>query len=269
MKKILFPTDFSEAAHKAFKYALEIAKKANSKLDVIHIYPEPHKGKELYMDPHELRQAHKDFRASMEAKMESFLEPYDTTLIGSKIVFPSDFTANKVIERSKKHYDLIIMGTKGERNALNKIVGSFTTKTMMNSHCPVLAVPNDCEFKSIEKITYATALNEKDEDFTKPLSKFADLFGASIEYLHIIEESNEKVENHLKARGLSSADPNVHLVENESIMNGIESFLKDNETNILALFIPKRSFIDRIFRRSMVKELTFHASLPMFVMKEK
>ncbi|CAM1361090.1 conserved hypothetical protein [Tenacibaculum xiamenense] len=269
MNKILFPTDFSEAAHKAFEYAIEIAKKANSKLDVIHTYPEPHKGKELYMDSAELRKARKERQNEMQVKIDAFTKPYDSKYIGSKIIFPSDDSTDEVVARSKRNYDLIIMGTKGERNALDKIVGSFTTNTMMNAHCPVLAIPSDSTFKNINTITYSTSLNEDDKNFTKSLSEFTNIFQATIEHLHVMEDSEEKVHDHLKAKGLSPDDSNIHLVKNDSVMDGVEDYLNNSKTDILALFIPKRSFIDKLFHRSVTKELTFHAALPLFVYREK
>lgn len=269
MNKILFPTDFSEAAHQAFKYAIELAKQTKNKLDVIHIYPEPHKGKELYMDPEELRKAHKDYRKDMEVKMALFISTYDAQFIGKTIVFPSDLSADKVVERSKGNYDLIIMGTKGERNTLNKIIGSFTTKTMMNAHCPVLAVPSDTVFKGIHKIIYSTALQENDGDFLNSLSKFANRFHASIDFLHVLEGSEEKWNDYLKSKGISPDAPNVHLIKHDSVLEGVEWYVKEKESDVLALFIPKRSFVDRLFHRSLIKELTFHAALPLFVFKEK
>lgn len=269
MNTLLFPTDFSEAAHKAFEYAIEIAKKVNSKLDIIHIYPEPHKGKELYMDPSELHKARKQHHQEMQSKLDAFIAPYDAAYIGNKIIFPSDQSADEVIRRSKRDYNLIIMGTKGERNTLNKIVGSFTTKTMMNAFCPVLAIPSDTVYKDIHTITYSTALNENDEAFVQSISDFAKQFGASLEYLHVIEGSEEKSHQHLASKGLSVENSNVHLIKDTSVMTGVESFVKENNTDVLALFIPKRSFIDKLFHRSVTKELTFHASVPLLVFKEK
>ncbi|XCF06983.1 universal stress protein [Tamlana crocina] len=269
MKKILFPTDFSPAAHKAFAYAISIAKKADSRVDVIHVYPEPGKGKELYMDPKELRDGRKMFQKDMKKKMAEFIKPYDANAIGSQVVFPSDETTNKIIEFSDHKYDLIIMGTKGERNALNKIMGSITTKTMMNAHCPVLAVPTDTEIKDLKTITYSTSLKEKDDTFLKSLSEFADLFGASIEYLHVVDNSENQAIANLKAKGLSADSSNVHLVKNTSVLNGVDDFLKEHQTDVLALFIPKRTFLDKLFHKSVTKKLTFYAGIPLFVVNEK
>src|SRR5699024_197426 len=41
MKRILFPTDYSETANNAFKYALQLADKENAKLFVLHVYDPP------------------------------------------------------------------------------------------------------------------------------------------------------------------------------------------------------------------------------------
>lgn len=269
MKKILFPTDFSPPAHKAFAYAINIAKKADSKVDVIHIYPEPGKGQELYKDPKQLRDAHKVFQKNMEKKMAEFIKPYDVKYIGSKVVFPSDETTSKIIEFSNHKYDLIIMGTKGERNALSKIIGSITTKTMMNAHCPVLAVPSDTEIKDIKTITYCTSLKENDDTFIKSLTEFTNIFGVSIEYLHVADNSKEQTFDNLKAKKLFADAPHVHIVKDVSVLSGVDSYLKQQQIDILALFIPKRTFLDKLFHKSVTKKLTFYAGIPLFVMNEK
>ncbi len=41
MKKILFPTDFSEAAANAFRYANELAKVVEATIDVVNVYNLP------------------------------------------------------------------------------------------------------------------------------------------------------------------------------------------------------------------------------------
>jgi nucleotide-binding universal stress UspA family protein len=38
MKKILFPTDFSECANNALPFALDLTKKNNAKLIIVHVY---------------------------------------------------------------------------------------------------------------------------------------------------------------------------------------------------------------------------------------
>ena len=46
-KKILFCTDFSENAHWAFTYTLNLAKTYKSKLFILHVTPEPYHTEQL------------------------------------------------------------------------------------------------------------------------------------------------------------------------------------------------------------------------------
>ena len=41
MKKLLFPTDFSETANNAFVYALKMAKSIDAEVIVLHVYDLP------------------------------------------------------------------------------------------------------------------------------------------------------------------------------------------------------------------------------------
>ena len=57
-KKILFCTDFSDDAHWAFTYALEIAKTFRSKLYILHVMPAPVLPEHLsiYLSPEKLEE---------------------------------------------------------------------------------------------------------------------------------------------------------------------------------------------------------------------
>ena len=50
MKRILIPTDFSENAWVALKYALILAQKLDSKIYVFHAYNVPHAGRNVMID---------------------------------------------------------------------------------------------------------------------------------------------------------------------------------------------------------------------------
>jgi len=267
MKKILFPTDFSAAAHNAFQYTIELAKITNAKVDVISVYPGPI-GEELYTAPEDLRPIHKEKQKKMEEKMSVFLSQYDYKNIGTKIVYPSDFIANSIVSRSKRGYDLIVMGTKGERNAMDKIIGSVTTGTMTNAACPVLAIPEDAKFNGIEQITYATSFSTNDNHFIQQLSGFAKTVGAIIQFLHVSTKSKINTDEELMREKSSNEFSQFHIVNNPSVMEGVDDFLREKSSDVLALFIPKRSLWDTLFHRSFSKKMTFHATIPLLVFHE-
>lgn len=268
MKKILFPTDFSSAAHNAFQYAIELAKITGAKLDIISVYPEPLKGKDLFLSPEKQRPLRIAKQMEMEQKMTDFCKGYTYNNIGDKVVFPSAFIAQEIIDRSKKSCNLVIMGTKGERNALDKVMGSVTTRTMMNAGCPVLAIPESAKFEGIKQITYATSLTSGDEHFIAELSDFAKIFGAAIHFLNVSDESNTKAKAELMAKKNPNGFNQFSVVNNTSIMAGVDSFLKENPSDILALYIPRRKLWEKLFHKSFSKRMTFHTTIPLFIFHE-
>src|SRR5690554_7801592 len=75
MIKILFPTDFSNAAENAFFYALQLTKKLNAKLVLAHVYELPDLGRTLHntsKEVHEIMEMEtlETFRNSVETLRE-------------------------------------------------------------------------------------------------------------------------------------------------------------------------------------------------------
>ena len=182
MKKILFPTDFSPAAHNAFQYAIALGKETGAKIELIHVYKVPFTGTDLYLDLSQQRELRVQKQMQKEQQLADFCKQYNFTNFGDKLVFSGLFIDQEIIDRSKRGCDLVIMGTKGERNALDKLMGSVTTRLMMNAGCPVLAIPENAKYKGIEEIIYATTFSSKDKHFLEELTNFGSTFNARIHF---------------------------------------------------------------------------------------
>ena len=63
---------------------------------------------------------------------------------------------------AEEEMDLIVMGTKGEHNRLEKLFGSITTGTIRRAECPVWVIPEKAIFKDVRSVAYATDLQEND-----------------------------------------------------------------------------------------------------------
>ena len=265
MKKILFPTDFSPAAHNAFKYAIALAKETRAKIDMIHVYSVPFTGTDLYLDLSQQRELRIQKQMQKEEQLASFCKEYDFNNFGDKLIFPSIFIHQEIIDRSKKGCDLVVIGTKGERNALNKLIGSVTTRLMMNAGCPVLAVPENAIYKGINEITYATTFSFKDKHFLAELAEFGSTFNARIHFLYVSGDTRHEMEDEVYIEGLPSMKVKFSVVNNPSLMDGVDKFIKTHPSDVLALYIPKRSLWERLFHSSFSKKMTFHTDTPLFV----
>ena len=94
----------------------------------------------------------------------------------------------------EKNIDLIVMGTRGKHNTLEKTFGTVTTGVVRKAPCPVLVIPEKARFQSIEAVGYATNLNETDSCNIWKLGKFFEGLNPSIHCVHInVEQSLEKI----------------------------------------------------------------------------
>ena len=268
MKKILFPTDFSPEAHNAYQYAVALAKETGAKIDLIHVYDDTLKGEDFYLDLTQQRELRVKRQKQKEVQLLQFVNQYDFKNLGDKLIYPGVFIDQEIIDRSKRGCDLIVMGTKGERNSVNKFMGSVTTQLMMNASCPVLAIPSNANYNGMEEIVYATTFSSKDQHFVEKLVEFGNHFKAKIHFVHVTKDTSPETREERYIEGLSSGFARCSIINNPSVMDGVDNFLKDHPANALALYIPKRNLWEQLFHTSFTKKMTFHTNIPLFVFHE-
>ena len=118
MKKILFPTDFSEVSQHALRYAIDFAKEFDAIIDVWTVY-QLTAVDAANLPPIYLEEMIKEKREGLEVQMSNFVKDIPQGLMGhSGLQYGIDvsYEINKLAE----NYDLIIMATQGERNRLEK-----------------------------------------------------------------------------------------------------------------------------------------------------
>jgi len=262
---ILFPTDFSPTAHNAYQYAIALAQDLGARIDLMHVYSSSFKPTDLYLSVDETRKLRVQRQTEMQEKMEDFCNHYTFTNIGDKLVYPAVFTDQEIVERTRKGADLVIMGTKGERNPINKLMGSVTTRLMMNAACPVLAIPQDAIYQGIKAITYATSFTANDKHFLEQLINFGNKVAAEISFLHVTDDLKIAVEEELSVPQIPKQISKFFVVNNPSVMEGVDEFILEHPTDILAMYVPKRGLWEQLFHVSFSKQMTFHTDTPLFV----
>jgi nucleotide-binding universal stress UspA family protein len=142
-KKILFCTDFSEDAHWAFTYALQLAKRFKSKLLILHVTPEPVHPEQLsiYLPQEKLD----ELRISQKKEIDQQLKTrYIKKMRGFKdykAVLKEGEPFVEIIQIAKKESaDLIVMGTHGRSGLDHILFGSTAEKVVRKSPCPVLTI---------------------------------------------------------------------------------------------------------------------------------
>jgi nucleotide-binding universal stress UspA family protein len=197
MKKILVPTDFSKTAQTAVGVAADIARKAGSELTLLHVIEEASggsfnvEGEAAYSgDPEEklftlklIQRAKKQLAKALEDSKLSGLK------VRTELRMGSAFHGMTTIISERK-VDLVVMGTAGNSDLENMIIGSNTEKVVRAAHCPVLVVnkkPITTEFKSI---VYATSMSEDEEVFSRIVKRAQQMYDATVHLVRINTPGN-------------------------------------------------------------------------------
>jgi len=136
-EKILYPTDGSECSKKALKHVVEIAKKFNSKVFVLHAFPfvpeyigSPYREKIISQSTLEAEKITKEAAKVLE---ENNID-YEIEIL--------EGPAHKAIltVADVRKVDLIIMGSRGISALAGALLGSVSQKVATHAKCPVMIV---------------------------------------------------------------------------------------------------------------------------------
>ncbi len=144
MKKILLPTDFSEASTNPTRYAIEFARQFNATLHLLYVIEEP----AFYAPLGGYFPSREEWTAFADSGLENWISDEDAkglTIVGDK-VFGHPVT--KISEYAKEHdIDMIVMGTHGRSALPHLLLGSVAENVVRHAPCPVFTVrPNQHEF---------------------------------------------------------------------------------------------------------------------------
>ena len=142
-KNILFCTDFSEDANIAFLHSLDLAKKHNAKLHILHV---PHSSYAYCKHPvheHALEGSHegvpKRAKAALTEEYQNKLGDFDDYLFVVKEGSPDV----EIIRYAKKcNIDVIVMGALGKSEQERIEHGSTVSNVSKYAHCHVIAIRN-------------------------------------------------------------------------------------------------------------------------------
>jgi nucleotide-binding universal stress UspA family protein len=138
---ILVPFDLSNQSIRAFKTALDIAKKYNSKITVLTCLEGDawhHKFYDSRAD-NELIKKQKQVALSQITKLESIAKKSNISL-KSQILKSTSVVKDIITFSKSRKFDLIVMGSHGRTGVDKLILGSIANGITQKASCPVLIV---------------------------------------------------------------------------------------------------------------------------------
>ena len=276
MKRILFPTDFSDASIKAFIYALKLADAFQAEVITLHAYelPQlhygglPHTLKEVY-DTIEL-ESFENYKDQIPM-LRDIAEKHNLGHVKiSNILKHGDliWTIKDVVKN--EHIDYVVMGTKGATGLKETFLGSNAGSVVTEVNAYVITVPEESEYNGINNIVFTTRFNEDDKKALMKVLELAKMFGAKVHCLYVKTKKTNVNDVIIQDWKFLFKDDAVefHIIENEDVQQTILNFTNTYEIDLLAMLNYKRGFFEELFRQSLTQKLSYHLQVPLLAIHE-
>jgi len=275
MKKILYATDFSINAEKAFLFALKIAEKHHAELIMLHVFEVPPVwGHPQINNPVQTtKMARESWKSTLQELFEQFISDVNPTFIAVENASAVD----GILSVIKKHKpDLVITGTKGKSLFKEIFVGS-TTKVLVNqSPVPVLAIPKNANYRDFGIVLYASDFHEFDLKALKQLIRLVRPYKPDIKVIHICTDneykSNQKMEwfKDLVKENIAYENISFELLVCDRIFERLTNYVQNHELDLLVMLEKEHhGIIEKLFHQDLVWKMEFHSSIPILSYSEQ
>jgi len=275
MIKILIPVDFSECSIKAVNFAAQLSQYIPTQLDLLNVQEGTGS---LYSDYVGLN---KEFNQSLIADARKKLEKLQVRLgLADHVVAMTHLVTGEVqetiiAEAAKLGSNLIIMGTSGASGIKELLIGSQTASVIGHSKVPVLAIPEEYEWKKPVKILLATNNFEKEPNVLDTVFQLANQLQAKVETAVFSDEDHDDAatllqtsyginayEKFLKEEYRQSALVATHLT-GKSFEETLSDHIANNGVDILVMITYQRNLLKRIFNPSHTRRMSYHTKIPL------
>lgn len=280
MKKILFPTDFSETAENAFLFGLNLADRLGASIITLHAFNRPD------ISNVDLPPSLQDVYDSID--LEEF-ENYEDAIpvlrdvasengyyhVPMVHVLEEGAPVSAILRTANKNkVDLIVMGATGAGSMKSFFFGTISGKTLEEAHCPVIVVPSEVQFDGeVDHLAVATNLTEEDSMLIESLRKFRDRIGAlELHIVHIDTDNDPDAETKLNNFCNTWAQDKKlkkHCVKAGDVNDGLEQFASMNRIDLLAMLSEKKSWFDELFQKNRAKVMSYQQSIPLLVFQKE
>lgn len=143
INNILFPTDCSERSKDVLGYAIEVARKFEASITLLHVVSDIslYGTSTDYLSPINYEHMIDDYEKYSKKHLEEFWESEKSTDVEVKMVLVVGDPFKEIIQYAKdKDMDLIVLSTHGRTGLQHIMLGSVAEKVVRYSPVPVMTV---------------------------------------------------------------------------------------------------------------------------------
>jgi nucleotide-binding universal stress UspA family protein len=281
IQRILFPTDFSDGAARAFPQAAFLAHAHDAALCIVSVV-----GRHLHTYP-DMTKRHPMTDEELTQMMGT--QPFDLSDLSIEQVQVEGAVASERIAEfaGERDVDLIVMGTHGRTGLNRMLMGSVAEDVVRTAPCPVLTTNehrDEPPSLRVARILVPTDFSDGARLAVRHAKDLALTYGARIDLLHVIEEvvypstygiepvelpTREEIENVLA--DIAREEIGIEHVVVEARTGyppaEIRSYADETDTDLIVIATHGRSGLDRLLMGSVTENVVRRARQPVFVVK--
>ena len=287
IRRLLFPTDFSEGAALAFPQAAALAAWHDAELHILNV-------KEGGASPEE------SLPASLDVLREwlgyaSDAGPTDELDLEALSIVQNQVDADSAPERivdyaEAEGIDLVVMSTHGRRGVQRMLLGSVTEEVVRKVPCPVLAVRSDGEkapAPTVRRILVPVDFSDASKTAVRHANALAQTYGADVDLLHVVEQvvypsaygvdpayfpTQEVLTRVERTLGeMAREDLGRNQVQVSAVVGyaptSILRHAEENDIDLIVIATHGRSGLDRMLLGSVAERVLRRAPTPVFIVK--
>lgn len=274
MKKIIYATDFSENSVAALKYSHHLGKLLEVDVIVLHVFNPDDLStarttaeKKQVVDHHTSR-----LQKFCSLNLQENFENLDLSLA----VIKGENVTREIL-KFVRDMDILMLvtGTCGSGTVRDFILGSTTKDLISSSPHPVVAVPGNFNYTGLQKVMYATDLEEEDiHNICKLLRFFAPL-EVEITVVHVTSSRESEALDlmewfkELLYEKTSYEYFHFEILYNADIIEALTDYYCEVEADLVVMMEHKTKFaIHSVLHRDLVKRMQSCTRIPLLSLKE-
>lgn len=275
MKKILFPTDFSEVATNAFVHALHLANVVEGELVLLHTFQLPIVDSQFtpdnyYMIYESLQLAEFDAFKEEIPKLRAIAEKEGLAKVKITHRLMDGDLVNTIQKAIKEeNINFVVMGTAGATGWETFFVGTNTGSVLSAVSVPVLSVPVTAAYQNIKTIGFTTKFREKDKKALELVCSIAKKTKAQVKCLYVKTKQSDVNSETIKEWETHFDNEPVQftILPLDDIQGTIIDFVSQKSIDVLAMVTYKRNFFVELFSPSLTRKFSDYSEIPILALQ--
>ncbi|WP_298477053.1 universal stress protein [uncultured Maribacter sp.] len=277
MRKVLVPTDFSENAFNALKYACQIFKYEKCEFFILHAYADEVyaidvKNERLVLE--EIKdKCYQEVLLGLQLITEQIKEysPNPRHIFKTVPAFETLVDAvNDLV--NQENMDIVLMGTRGGTNDRKITFGSNALRVLKFVNCPVLTIPEEYKYYPPKEVLFPT--NYLIPYKRRELKLLCELTGSYRSTIHVLYINAERKlslrqEDNQKFMKECLQKPNLVFetmaIEDKSM--AISKYIVHKDIDMLVIVNSRHSYVDEMLYESTIDKLGLHIKIPFLVLQ--